>query len=345
MNRTEDIRRDLQNVRNTTGEDEGAGPFALLTERDHPLVAAERLRARCRHPLTLAFCVAAPLLTLAAIRAMPVAEQLPELASLSRRALDFLAAFVALWPLAMVMGAAWRAAAATLAEGVEETAMQLVLTPLRKRTIAAAKVLPNVRPFLWGIFATLPLYLLAGGMEPFLFSNAMPSPFVLWPFRAPVGVMALLFGGPYEQTGLSPAGAAAGALMALTDLGLVWAAAHWGAGLAVRVNSLVVVVLRLLLRLILLATALAAYLILALLLGLAIFPAAQWMFGRGELLSTLLGTASMLWLWWLFPLRNATRRCLADFTWFDRLAMDPDDPSLRNSLRMAAWWWYDGRRA
>jgi hypothetical protein len=346
MSWADEIRADLQQIRNLARDDEGAGVFVLLSERHHPLVAAERRRTRRRNRRTLAVCLAAPLAVLGAVWMLSAADPTSAWVDIGQLRWDILAVFAVLWPLAMILGAAWRSASATLAEQSEETALQLVLTPVRKRTIAAAKVLPHVRPFLWGVLAAMPLYLLAGSTEPFWIEDNVPSVLVPLPWRilASLGSLGSL-SMDCGSMDLSIPGTMAGLLMAATDLGLVWAAAHWGAGLAVKTINLPMVGLRILLRLLLVGLMLALYLPPVMLVALLTYPPAQWLFSHGEKTAIAMAVLTFLGFWWVYPLRNAVRGCLMDFAAFDRLAMDPEDPSLRDSVRASAWWWYDGRRA
>ncbi len=342
-NASDEVRCDLQELRHLSGEDEQAGPFALLADRHHPLVAAELRRARRANRCALAICLIVPLAVLAAVWVPPWLEPMLPWGNAIESRPDILAAFVYLWPAALLMATVWRSASAVLAEQSGETALQLVLTPMRKRTIAAAKVLPHVEPFLWGVLAALPLYLFAGSTEFFLFERELPSPLAVWPLRIVAGLQDVWIHD--SSMHLSMPGVASGLVMAVTDLGLVWAAAHWGAALAVRTTRLRAVAIRLVLRLVLVSVLLLVYLVPALFAAFLVSLLSLWIWSGGELALTVTAAAIYLGLWWRHPLRNAVRGCLSDFAGFDRLAMEAEDPSRRDLLRPSAWWWYDGRRA
>jgi len=110
--------------------------------------------------------------------------------------------------------------------------------------------------------------------------------------------------------------------MCLTDLGAVWAAAHWGAALAVRLRKLRRVINLLAAKLFRVAVAAGVSFIATVGLDLAIGPST----GRVPTLWTLLAFSLFLGLsWWFIVLRPATRAAMESFAWFDYLAMEEGD--------------------
>jgi hypothetical protein len=258
--------------------------------------------------------------------------------------------FLCLWPLALFLVAGLRAAASVLAEREQHTAIQLVLTPIPMREIAASKTLPHLWPFLWGVVAALPLYILAGSSEALYMGgrDAPFSPLALWPLR--VLAAANVEGWRLE---LTPAGLGVGLVMCLGDLAAVWAAAHWGAAFAVRHRGLAGTVLSLALRLLVATGACLGYWLAAMIPAwlAAMIPAAMFMSLDtdlyGELLALLafMGQAAVLgFLWWLWPVRGSVRAALAEFSGFDGLVDEEYRPPRRMNLTGWRWWETNWRR-
>ena len=63
---------------------------------------------------------------------------------------------VAVWPGITCLGAAFGSAAGVQTEVSGLTAEQLILTPMTKRTLAAAKILPRARPWIVGTSTLAP---------------------------------------------------------------------------------------------------------------------------------------------------------------------------------------------
>lgn len=301
------------------------GPLELLSGRRHPMVRAEMRRARRANLVAGIACAVAPLLACAA--AALAAAPSPVLSTSGR---IFSAVFVALWPVVLLTGAAMRSAGAVLAEREDDTAIQIVLTLMPKSAIAAAKVVPHAVPFLWSAVATLPLYSLVG--EQLLFHGER------WPAVASVWPLRLLGLTDWEAPAdFTARGFALGALMSLTDAGLVWMAAHWGAALAVRTGSLVQVILRLAGRLLLLGLLFLFYHGAACMGYLLVLNICAFLPDR------IVRDAPTLWfslpfflaLWWLYPLGDAGRSTLSAFAWFDWLAMDQFERHKRGGIK--AW--------
>lgn len=301
------------------------GPFELLSERRHPLVRAEARRTRKWRWVATAFCVLPPL---AVLKLVPLAD-FETNEALAKAILVLTAAFVCFWPLVMFTAAALASAAAVLAERAQDTAGQIVLTGVPKRALAAAKVLPHVLPFLLGSLAALPLYMTVGASGPFLADGAVPTPLIVWPLR-----MLAAFGMPwYLRVELTTAGGAVGVVMALTDLGAVWMAAHWGAGLAVRLGSLPRVGWRLAKQLGVTAVVYGVYAAAGfatfMTSGLACLVVSNDHAVVVVAAGLTLACAVFLFLWWVYPLGDAAFTTLEDFAWFDWLAMDEFDPRRR----------------
>jgi hypothetical protein len=232
-------------------------------------------------------------------------------------------AFAGLWPLAMYLGAAISAASAVTEEIELETALQLVLTPVASRPLAAAKILPRVRPYLWGIVAALPLYALVGSSSGLLGEGVIPLPTLVWPFRL---VAPLVYQGEMKLSALGILVIAP--LMCILDMSLVWAAAHWGAVFAIRHRRLLPTVVHLIIHLPLTAAAAGLCVIGA---GLAaMLPVSCAIAGSGsgsELFAglciaagVLAGTATLAFLWWHVVLVRPAEEALTAFQAFDRLA-------------------------
>ena len=334
--------------------DETAGPFALLAERGHPLVRA-LLRHHGRGSRGLAVvCGALPLLTWAALLlvaahaeewwpAGPANPQSPLLAIVTAAA----GGFAAIWPGVCFLGAAWRAAGTVIDERARNSALQLVLTPMPMRPIAASKILPAVWPFLLGALAAAPLLVWVGDSPAVMAvmeheGGVFLLPSAVWPLR-------LFTLAAYEQWQLSltPPGLIAGLFMALSDAALVWAAAHWGAAFAVRWNGrLIGVAFSLAWRTVLLAAvALGCWLASMPLVGIAMFFMEKTLQGEATLTVmllraalALLQAATMGFLLWFWPLRGATRRALREFSYFDRLADDEARPGRQRTITGRRWW-------
>jgi hypothetical protein len=301
-------------------------PFLLLDERGGALVRALMISTRRRRWMGSAVCALMPaagflLLVLLANagggrRAVPL-----------RRLEDAAGVFVCAWPLVMFTGAAIASAATTIAERESGSVVQLVLSPISKRDIAASKVLPYVVPFLVGTVAALPIYLWIGTSPDLLIDDRYPGPQAAWPTRA----FILLNSGGDWRLATEARGFAAGLLMTLGDLAAVWAAAHWGAALAVRLGKLTLV---------------AAYLV-GRALGLIAFTSvawvAAWVVGAfvgsviyglcgsqptGLMVGVLLGTGVYLAGWWAFLYFWPVSGALERFESFDRLADEDYRPRL-----------------
>ena len=298
--------------------------FALLAERRHLLVRTEMRRTRRWRVTATAVCLAVPgaVFVLAVLLLIASGD--------ARLAGDLAVGFAALWPAVMLFGAALRSAGAVAAERDAGTALQIILTPLPRRAIAASKVLPALPPFLWGIVAALPVYILADVLRPPMAAACwVPAGALGWPLRLLLGLaMGFVDPNPNLAAGL------AGPVMALTDIGLVWIAAQVGAAMAVRDASALSVALRLLGRLL---GAAGVMLLLALLVSafLGIFGGgACTLFGGSDLAATLfhvaiavIAFALFMYFWWQETLFGAATRVLGEFARFDLLAMDEPDPS------------------
>jgi hypothetical protein len=154
----------------------------------------------------------------------------------------------------------------------------------------------------------------------------------VWPLRP------FSFGEPEGAPEFTLGGCSLGALMALTDAGLVWMATHWAAALAVQTGSLIWVVLRLIGRVALTSllyivyhgAACLGYLLVAL---VWVFALPEGPYGDGPPLWT--SVPFFLVLWWLYPLGDVGRLVLSAFAWFDWLAMDRFERHKRGGLK--AW--------
>jgi len=318
----EEMLEDVARRARARSEDRAAGWPDLLRERGHPLVRAALRSGRGRRQVLTAALVAVPLWAFAAALATAVQPETGELAGWA------IGIFACLWPTVCFLGAGLAAGAAVIDERERGTALQLVLTPVGKRPIAAAKVLPAVRIFLPAAAAGLPACLLAGSSAPFLFDGVVPTPLVLWPLR----LLAPLAG--FEAPRLGAMGPLAGLAMSAGDVIAVWAAAHWGAAYGVRLGSLPLVAAALLWRLCLTAIYLAGVLLAIVAGGIA----AALLLGCVISLNRVAGMAvlaalALAGLWFLarccrrYFVDEPVRTVLAEFTHFDTLALDDYQPS------------------
>jgi len=312
-------------------------PFELLKDRGHALVRAEFRRTRLGRWAGSVLCVLPPLLVLEfLVLANRASNQ-----KLGAIGYTLAGMTVCFWPLVMFTGAALASAMAVLAERSQDTAAQIVLTAMPKRALAAAKVLPYVGPFLWGSLAAVPLYMAAGSSGVFLSAGFAPTPLVVWPLRS-----FAAFAMPWSLCiDFSPEGYLAGALMGLTDLGAVWMAAHWGAGLAVRMGRLPLVGWRLTRQLGRTLLVYAAYALSGYVIFLVSFMAITMIGdvshqaeGIAARVAFLPAAAGFLFLWWIYPLADASSSALEDFAWFDWLAMDEFDPRRREQTHNWQAW-------
>jgi len=301
------------------------GALTLWRERKHPLVRAAMTIARKRRAVLRAICVGIPL---AAVLAEGFLDTWMD-PRMAPGVYQFIGWFACLWPTVCILGAAWSAAASVTDERDNDTAIQLVLTPLPRRVIAAARVLPAAWPFLWGLVAALPIYLCAGGLHPLLVYH-LPTPLLIWPFRlcAPAG--------PFRVDDDTAAlGSLVGTLMFATDVAMLWAAAHWGTAYAVRLGRLPLTALYLVGRL-----AIASLW----LLPCAILTAALASFGIGFLSGIGAGVDVDAWVlagvpglvlfaivWYRVVLRAPVRMALEEFAYFDRLADEEFVPRYRKA--------------
>ena len=284
-----------------------AGPLELAWYWDQPLVRAARTSSRRSARAVAAVCVALPplVLLLCAVGLGQEAGAFPSFAGMAA------GAFLVVWPLLMCLGAAFRSAGRVVAERSGNTALQLVLTPIDKRPIAAAMVVPHAWPFLLGAAAALPLCALAAaGAEDW---GLLAHPLCFWPFR--LGAV------PFVRLGLDARGAAMGLVAGAADVAWVWAAAHWGAAYAVRLASLPGTSLYLAWRFLWTSAAFAVWYGLA--MGVSIGLWMVEMFAGGILASALMAAAAaavVAAFWWSFLLPRAGRLALEEFAHFDRLA-------------------------
>ncbi len=244
------------------------------------------------------------------------------------------------WPAAMIGCAAIRSFVAAREERSGETACQLVLTPMPRRIVAAAKVLPYVSPQLLGILALLPVYALsgAGGM---LSVNGVPTPFLVWPFR--------LFGALDSWrllAGPSPSGIPAGVLMCLTDLGWVWVAAHWGAALPLRYPSLSQAAVQFAGRALWACCMFAGYVVgagLLIVLPWALL-AACGLPKTGAVMAVASFLLALPVIWWHVWMRRGVNETLDEYSTFDRLAMEEMEDGRGDKVARIWWRVADGRR-
>ena len=201
---------------------------------------------------------------------------------------------------------------------------------LFRSAIAASKVLPALPPFLWGIVAALPVYILADVLRPPMAAACwVPAGALGWPLRLLLGLaMGFVDSNPNLAAGL------AGPVMALTDIGLVWIAAQVGAAMAVRDASALSVALRLLGRL---AGAAAVMVFIAFLVGSLVGTmsgSAEEFLGGHDLARTIVVIAMVvipfvlfMYFWWQETLFGAATLVFREFGRFDLLAMDEPDAS------------------
>jgi hypothetical protein len=308
--------------------DEG-GPLELVTLAGHPAVRAMSLSAaRWRRRATVA-CAGTGLLISTGCLVGALVESRGGVPVWSGLAAGI---FIAAWPLVMLTGAALRRAARVVDERRSGTVLQLVLTPLEKRPIAAAMILPHAAPFLWGIAAALPVYLSVGGSLNTW--GLLPPLWVFWPFR----IAAV----PLVSLKLSATGLLGGTVMFVTDIALVWAALHWGAAYAVRLAALPAVGVYLAGRL-----AITTFWLALFCAGVTIIGGFAGMIFRFLLHDAALAVVVMtfgflaLWLWWGYLLPRAVRLTLSEFAHFDRLA---DENFEVKPLRLFSWFRDYGER-
>jgi hypothetical protein len=299
-------------------------PLALWAERSHPLVRAELKRGRRRRWTLTGLAVGTPLVFAGALAALMALPELGEAWGLADAAA--VGWFVAFWPLALALLAGAGAADAVISERTEETAMQLVLTPLPRRILAAAKILPHLRAPLVGMLAALPFYLLIGATDGFYLQGVFPWLTALSPVRAWQAAWMDISRWNLE---LTPGGCAMGLFMWATDLGLVWAAAHAGAEEGVRRLGLIRAVLGLVGSAVALATLcwLAVGLITAVLgtAALLVFllvkvfsgPLAEQLWEVLWIPMMLLGIPAFLAVWWRLVVQLPVLNALEAFAWFD----------------------------
>jgi hypothetical protein len=311
--------RDVEERIRSRSVDVVAGPLELIHERGHALVRAAMISTRRWRLKTSALCVGLPAVVFVAALALSLSRA-------GRPAAGWVAgAFACVWPLIAFLGAALGAGGAVVAERQDATAVQLVLTPVGKRAIAASKVLPAALPYVLGVVAALPVYVLAGGAEPLVAREAIPTPLLLWPLRMVAPILG--FGPPVFNV----ATAATGLGMCLTDLLLVWAAAHWGAAYGVRLGEFPLLAVGMLWRL-----GITALYLLGCLLGVGGATAALY-FTFGVVLSIFsqtlalvlvigLGMLAFVWLWKRYCLIWPVRMVLGEFTHFDELVQDDFRP-------------------
>ena len=357
--RRDEVRADRIERHAAIIRDAAAGVRSLLAESGRPLVRAQMRHTRKARQKIMLAAVAVPLLILGFFLAAAYSERVEDYAALSWPPFagpfslaGLVGMFLCLWPLALFLVAGLRAASSVLAEREQHTAIQLVLTPIAMREVAAAKILPHLRPFLWGVFAALPLYLAAGSSEA-LYMERHDSPFsplALWPLR--VLAAANLEGWRLDFT---PAGLGVGLVMCLGDLAMVWAAAHWGAAFAVRHRSIAGTALSLAWRLLVAAAACLGYWLLAL-IPWAIFASLVTdscrdtlgfipvLKGMLEFIAVLGQLAVLGLLWWLWPVRGSVRAALREFSGFDGLVDEEYRPPRRLSLTAWRWWEVNWRR-
>jgi hypothetical protein len=222
--------------------------------------------------------------------------------------------FVVAWPLVMMTIAGLRSYLAVRDEKTRGTAWQLAVTPIARRVIAAAKVLPYVLPAMCGTLAALILYLVAGAVgSPTVYG--MPSPFLILPFR--------VLGGPFVGLGVvgpdlfTIGGGFAGLIMCMTDLGWVWVAAHWGTTLGLRYDNMLPAMGHFSLRLLRSLCIFVGY------MGLGLLAASPFILtDKDPSITFCIITPVFLLLWWHRWLCITVRRAVDEFETFDRLVID-----------------------
>jgi hypothetical protein len=296
-------------------------PLLLLDEWRRPLVRAIRTSTRRWRLRSLAAWMAVPLLAALGLRL--AAGHLPR-----GLAEELAGAFVCFGPAVCFLGAAAATAAATAAERQGGTAIQLVLSPMPKREIAAAKVVPYVWPYLAGILAALPLYALMGTSRGLFAVTPWPGPQCAWPMRTFV-----MLGGDWTFR-LNPIGCLNALAMVLGDAAAIWAAAHWGAALTVRMGNLLLTFAWLVPRTLgLLAWGLVAWLC-AWVCGALAGGALAGGFDQMTLpvafaAASSVGLPVYLFGWWAFLAIWPVQGALRAFEQFDRLADEQFRPYLR----------------
>jgi len=302
-------------------------PFELLAERRHALVGAEARRTKRKRLAATGVCAGVPLVAFVACALLSSANSGSGYSRLDTVVGQVVGLFVSFWPLVCYLGAALTSAGAVMEEIEQETALQLVLTPIPARPLAAAKILPRVRPYLWGVVALLPLYVWAGATTPMAIGPrgdiAVPSPLIFWPLR-----MATIFYEDWDLTHPLMGCLVSGPLMCLFDATLVWTAALWGAVFAVGSRGLLRTAARLALHVFL--TSLVVCLCLLGGLVAAMLPAScASVFSQGQdpaplIIGAILGVALGLlvfgFLWWRVILCRPAEEVLTAFQAFDRLA-------------------------
>jgi hypothetical protein len=310
-------------------------PLLLLDYLDHPLVRAHMTSTRRRRRCALAVCAAIPaaawLVTLVLL-----ASHGPSLL-LARMA----AAFLWFWPLVMFLGGVMAPAAGTVAERESGTAIQLVLSRIKRRPIAAAKVLPYAPVFTIGVLAALPLYVMIGSSGALLIDGEVPNLLSFWPWRA------LALGSGDWRITFTPLGAMLGVMACVSDAAAAWAAAHWGAGMAVRLGNMVLVGVFTVMALARLLLGTLVIWGVSLLVGAAAAVALEMLTravaevgvrdSQAVLWATVWGSAAYCAGLWLFLRMWPVRYALAGFEHFDRLADEEFQPRLRDHLSFRAW--------
>ncbi len=306
-------------------------PFELLSEIRHPVVRAEGRRTAAKRRRSTAFCTIVPLALAPVIFAYWLTTW--ELQGSSGRGIYMLEAgwfaglFCAFWPLVMYASAAFNTAGAVMEEIEQETAIQLVLTPVPARPLAAAKILPRMWPYFWGIVAALPLYMMAGWTESYALDIGselrVPSPLLVWPLR----FFALVLPGAEMRNPLLGT-CLTGPLMCVLDLTLVWTAALWGTVFAVGERGLLRTSLRLVVHLAITSVVIGLCLLGGLVVGAvpmscaaaAVTPGDRLPLVLGAVVGTTLGLALFGFLWWKLVLCRPADETLTVFQAFDRLA-------------------------
>jgi hypothetical protein len=300
--------------------------LGLLRRWRHPFVLAHfRMARRGMVAGTLACVLAVPLAvgTIAGLRRVPGTGNPAGIGAVI---------FVCVFPLIMAAAAALGSAAAVLAETRGDTAAHVAMTGLDRRTLAAAKVLPSLLPPLAGMLVALPAYMWLGAsprLGAFLGDAGdlvLPAMAGLQPLR-----LVWLLPGMESQWDPSPGLAACGLGLTMwaTDLGLVWAAGHRGAALALRHQRLDRVAAWLAISLGALGAAVLAVGVLllpAVLLAAAVVGLVLITFATAEMLPGLALTiwaAVMLLGWAEVTLRAPVRDALEAFAWFDSV-LGPD---------------------
>jgi hypothetical protein len=310
-------------------------PFLLLSYRQHPLVVAHLTSTRKRALAATIACLAVPLLALVAVLvSMALPGRVPAMAYLA-------GVFLCVWTLFMFLGAAMASASSTVAERDSGTAIQLVLSRIGRRPIAAAKVLPFAPVFTAGVLAALPLYLLIGGSGCLMIGGNVPAFWMFWPWRL------LALGASDWQLQLSPLGVLLGLVACLSDACAVWAAAHWGAGLAVRMGSMILSAVNLVTCVLKYALFVIAAWGLCVMIGGAVTVGLNMLVhlsvgedmptGVARIWGSLWGAAGYCAGCWIFLRASPVRYVLTGFEHFDRLADEEFKPRLRDKLSFKAW--------